>query len=153
MRREWWIYLLILVFSSVSDAVRTQGEVVNMVPLQKSLRIVPGASGRLFALMHLKNVADFTVYVLKTPPSIFIDSEGEEINEIGRSEKRRPYTIKDYTALPPDGQVDFRVDLTDLYAWKPGRHPYEASITGNYADPVDGRQWNGPRIIAKFDWR
>jgi len=125
----------------------------GMVPLQKTLRISVDGKGRLMAAISYRNVADFDVFVLKDQPTVFVESQGQEIEEIGPSEKREPYTIDDYVRLAPGGQVGGQIDMTDLYAWRPGSHSYEGSITGNYTDPVDGRAWKGDRVRAQFRWK
>jgi len=125
----------------------------GMTPLQKTLRISVDARGRLMAAVSYRNLADFDVFVPKEQPTIFVESEGKEIEDIGPSEKREPYTIDDYIRLAPGRHVEGQIDMTDLYAWKPGSHVYEGSITGNYTDPVDGRAWKGERVRVQFRWK
>lgn len=123
----------------------------SMVPVRKSLQIEADGP-RLVSVVGFYNLANFDVFVLKDPPSIFIELDGEEVREIGPSEKRKPFTIADYERLPPAHMAERRRDITDLFAWRSGTHTYQASIDGGYKDPVDGRDWSAPSITASFVW-
>jgi hypothetical protein len=120
-----------------------------MFPLEKTLKIEIDRS-QILASITYENVADFDVFVLRDQPSIFIQSEGRDILNIGPSEKRTKYSVVDYIRLAPKSRIEFRYDLTKLYDWETGTHEYEASISGNYRDPNDKREWVSPRIVAKF---
>jgi len=108
--------------------------------------------GQLVAVVRFENVSNFDVFVLKDPPPLFVTSGTIDIDEIGPSEKRKPYTLADYERIAPKQGTERNREISSTFAWLPGTHTYEVSISGNYEDPCDHRTWKGPRVTTRFAW-
>jgi hypothetical protein len=122
------------------------------MPIRKTIEISRPIAGQLVVVVRFENVSNFDVFVLKNPPPLFVTSGTMDLDEIGRSEKRRPYTLADYERVSPTHTAERTREISSTFAWLPGTHTYEVSISGNYEDPSDHRRWESPRVAARFDW-
>jgi hypothetical protein len=122
------------------------------IPVKKSVAAASPVIGQLVVVVRFENVSDFDVFVLKDPPSLFVTSGTIDIDDIGPSEKREPYTLADYEVVAPKQGTERRQEISSTFAWLPGTHTYEVSISGNYEDPVDHRTWKSARVAAQFAW-
>lgn len=129
-----------------------EGNEMTTIPVRTSITVSSPAPMQLVVVVRVSNVSDRDVFLLKDPPSLFVTADGHDIAEIGPSEKRKPYTLADYERVPPGRTTERRQNVAALFAWKPGTHTYEVSVTGNYTDPTDGRSWKAPRVAAEFVW-
>ncbi len=119
-------------------------------PVKKSLTIIHEGRNALSAKVTFSNVADFDIFVLNEEPFLFIKRGGQEIQEVGPSDKRKAYTIDDYERVSPGLSVERSKEISTLFDWKSGTHTYVASISGNYSDPVTHRSWQGSAIETSF---
>lgn len=119
-------------------------------PMKVSIRVKTFEDKRALVCVTFENLSDNDVWVLRDSPPLFVKLNGQEIEEIGPSEKRRPYTINDYDKLKPHSSETKYVDISDQFAFAPGKHEYTIKTGGGYRDPVTGRSWDGPAAIATF---
>ena len=123
------------------------------MPVRKTIAVVrPPDTSQLVVVARFENVSNFDVFVLKDPPPLFVTSGTTGIDDIGPSEKRKPYEPADYERVAPAQSTERRQEISSAFAWLPKTNTYEVSISGNYEDPADHRTWNSPRVAARFDW-
>jgi len=124
----------------------------SAIPVSKTIRVSARSPGKLIVSIHFFNASPHDVFVLKEFPSLFVTTDGEDIDYTGPSEKRKAYTLDDYERVKPGKSTEREENIASLFAWKPGTHVYEVSISGDYADPTDHRAWKSVRISGKFNW-
>src|ERR1039458_7740437 len=71
------------------------------MPVRKTIAVVRPDTRQLVVVVRFENVSNFDVFVLKDPPPLFVTSGTTDIDDIGPSEKRKPYTLADYERVAP----------------------------------------------------
>ena len=126
---------------------------MKKIPVQKTLSVSVDKKSHLIVVrIGFQNVSDSDVWVLRPPPNLFLSSEGEDVDYVGRTDKRSAYTLADYEKVPPGGKVERVVEISKLYDFKPGNHHYVVSLPGGYKDPETGERWEAPTVKAGFDF-
>ena|ERR1035437_8511408 len=125
---------------------------MTKIPVRKSIAVSIQAPMKLMVLVRFSNISDGDIFVLRDPPPLFVTADGQDIPDIGPSEKRKAYTLEDYERVPAGHATERRQNIASQFEWKPSRHTYEVSVSGNYTDPTTGQSWKGRRVAAKFEW-
>ena len=145
-----FIIIPILCLNSANGANLLETPNMN-IPVKKTLTVAQHDK-RLILRFAFENTATFDVFVLKDAPSVFITCNGQDIDEIGPSEKRKPYTIADYELVSPGKSTLRTLEITERFAWLPGKHKYITSVSGDYKDPTNQQIWKASRLSVEFTW-
>jgi hypothetical protein len=107
---------------------------------------VESRNGRVLVRLTIDNDSDRTVYVARAVASekelfgaafeLRDSSNGDPIDYIGPMVKRAPLGKDDYLAVKPHSRHRNVIDITQAYAFMPGRHTYQLSYAGNYLADV-----------------
>ena len=119
-------------------------------PVKVHLHVDTSVRGRVLATVVVDNVSDHVLRILKEPPGFFVVCEGQEVADIGPSDKRRAPGPADYEQVPPGKSATRQADLSAQFAWRPGRHVYTLQTGGGYDDPLAGERFDAPLATTEF---
>jgi hypothetical protein len=125
---------------------------MTKMPLKKTIAVSSPSPGHLIVAVRFKNLSNFDLFVLKDEPFVYVTSGTTEIDDIGPTVKRKPYTLADYERLAPEQTIEKSRDIAAQFDWLSGTHVYTVSVSGDYEDPVNGEKWKGSRVSATFSW-
>lgn len=107
---------------------------------------VESHNGKVLVRLTIDNDSDRTIYVPRTvaadkePLAALFEvrdsSNGDPIDYVGRAVKRAPPGKDDFVAVKPHARHRNTIDITQAYAFMPGRHAYQLSYAGSYAADV-----------------
>lgn len=132
-------------------AAESKGKEMEDSPLKVSIQVKTFDSSRALATVTYQNVSEGDIWVLRYPPSLYVMLDGNEIQDIGRSEKRRAYTIADYDRVEAHAKIIRQVEISEQFDFLRGSHEYMIQTGGGYKDPITGRAWSAPPAKTKFE--
>lgn len=144
MRRVTTSVLLAAALLGAAGSAGARDGVMNSVSEKVQ---VESRNGKVLVQLTFKNDSNRTVYV---PRSVASDKElfgawfevrdssnGDPVDYIGPTVKRAPLGKDDYLPLKPHSRHHNTIDITQAYAFIPGRHTYQLSFAGNYVADVN----------------
>jgi hypothetical protein len=103
---------------------------------------VESRDGKVLVRVTIDNQSERTVYVSRSVASekelfgnlfeVRDSSNGDPVSYIGPMVKRGPLGKEDFLAVKPHSRHQNIIDITDAYAFMPGRHAYQLNFAGHY---------------------
>lgn len=134
----------------VMAALQLQGITVDVSPVKVSIKVTTFEGKRALASIVISNVSGDSVWILKDAPSLMLECDGAEVEDISPMIKRREYSIADYEKVEPGQSVNRQVEISSQFAYRPGTHNYTITTGGGYRDPVSRQFIAGPKATASF---
>ena len=66
--------------------------------------------------------------------------------------KSRAPNPEEYIGLAPEGEFETKLDITDVYAWLPGKHTYEAYYREYHLNPYKHELYLLQSNVARFTY-
>ena len=131
-------------------AQQSLGKTMDLTPVKVSIKVTTFEGKRALASITILNVSHHAVWILKDAPSLMLECDGAEVEDIGPMIKRREYTMADYDKVEPGELVNRQVEISNQFDYRRGTHSYTISTGGGYRDPVSRRFIAGPKATASF---
>ena len=103
---------------------------------------VESRDGKVLVRVTIDNQSDHTVYVPRSVASekepfgnlfeVRDSSNGDPVNYIGPMVKRGPLGKEDFLPVKPHTRHHNTIDITNAYAFMPGRRAYQLNYSGHY---------------------
>jgi hypothetical protein len=103
---------------------------------------VESREGKVLVRLTIDNQSEQTIYVPRSVASekelfgnyfeVRESSNGDPVNYIGPMVKRGPLGKEDFLAVKPHTRHHNLIDITDAYAFLPGRRAYQLNYSGHY---------------------
>ncbi len=107
---------------------------------------VESRDGKVLVRLTIDNQSDSTIYVARSVASeqelfgnwfeVRDSSNGDPLPYIGPMVKRAPLGKGDFLAVKPHTRHRNTIDITNAYAFVPGRHAYQLSFAGSYVSDL-----------------
>ena len=107
---------------------------------------VESRNGKVLVRLTFENNSDRTVYVPRSVASdkalfgawfeVRDSTNGDPVDYIGPTVKRAPLGKDDYLPVKAHARHHNTIDITDAYAFVPGRRTYQLNFAGNYVADI-----------------